>query len=187
MGADDDDRLILAALTSAYPAMIHVEALRALDGVQHPNEAVSRLRDDGLVTRAGDLIGTSRAFPTSARAPGVVAVVDRGGGLTPAASTGRRSDGAHEHEWPGVSGSCPAGLDVRRGCPVPVVAHALARRDDGPMHSTDRPAHLDERASRALVAVALAVLVRIAERLPRGSSARRAVALAAEPLRAELA
>jgi hypothetical protein len=57
-GADDDDRMILAALTAAYP----MAALRALDGVQYPDEAVSRLRDDGLVTRAGDLVGTSRTF-----------------------------------------------------------------------------------------------------------------------------
>jgi hypothetical protein len=62
VGADDDDRLILAALVTAYPAMVDVGALRDLDGVQYPDEAVQRLRDDGLVTRAGDLVGTSRTF-----------------------------------------------------------------------------------------------------------------------------
>jgi hypothetical protein len=62
MGADDDDRIILAALLAAHPAMVEVDALRGLDGVQYPDEAVSRLRDDGLVTRAGDLVGTSRTF-----------------------------------------------------------------------------------------------------------------------------
>jgi hypothetical protein len=62
MGADDDDRIILAALLAAHPAMVEVEALRGLAGVQYPDEAVSRLRDDGLVTRAGDLVGTSRMF-----------------------------------------------------------------------------------------------------------------------------
>jgi hypothetical protein len=62
MGAGDDDRMILAALTAAYPTMLAMAALRALDGVQYPDEAVSRLRDDGLVTRAGDLVGTSRTF-----------------------------------------------------------------------------------------------------------------------------
>jgi hypothetical protein len=62
MGADDDDRRILAALVAAHPAMVQVDALRALDGVHYPDEAVRRLRDDGLVVRAGDLIGTSRIF-----------------------------------------------------------------------------------------------------------------------------
>jgi hypothetical protein len=62
MGADDDDRAILAALVASHPRMIEIEALRSLDGVQLPDEAVQRLRDDGLVTRAGDLVGTSRTF-----------------------------------------------------------------------------------------------------------------------------
>jgi hypothetical protein len=62
MGADDDDRIILAALLAAHPAMVQVDTLRALDGVQYADEAVRRLRDDGLVVRAGDLIGTSRTF-----------------------------------------------------------------------------------------------------------------------------
>jgi hypothetical protein len=62
MGADDDDRLILAALVASHPRMIEIDALRDLDGIQYPEEAVQRLRDDGLVTRAGDLVGTSRTF-----------------------------------------------------------------------------------------------------------------------------
>lgn len=62
MGADDDDRAVFAALVAAYPTMVEVDALRELDGVQHPDEAVQRLRDDGLLTRAGDLVGTSRTF-----------------------------------------------------------------------------------------------------------------------------
>jgi hypothetical protein len=62
MGADEDDRLILTALAAAYPAMVEITALRDLDGVQYPDEAVRRLRDDGLVVRAGDLVGTSRTF-----------------------------------------------------------------------------------------------------------------------------
>jgi hypothetical protein len=62
MGADDDDRIILAALVAAHPAMVGIGALRDLDGVQYPDEAVRRLRDDGLVVRVGDLVGTSRTF-----------------------------------------------------------------------------------------------------------------------------
>jgi len=62
MGVDQDDRLILAALAAAHPAMVAIGALRDLDGVQYPDEAVRRLRDDGLVVRAGDLVGTSRTF-----------------------------------------------------------------------------------------------------------------------------
>jgi hypothetical protein len=62
MGADDDDRLILAALTAAYPAMVEIGALLDLDGVEYPDEAIRRLRDDGLITRAGDLVGTSRTY-----------------------------------------------------------------------------------------------------------------------------
>jgi hypothetical protein len=62
MGADDDDRMILAALVTAHPAMVEIHALRGLDGVQYPDGAVRRLRDDGLVVRAGDLVGTSRTF-----------------------------------------------------------------------------------------------------------------------------
>jgi hypothetical protein len=62
VGADEDDRLILAALVASYPQMSEIDALHDLDGVQHPDEAVRRLRDDGLVTRAGDLVGTSRTF-----------------------------------------------------------------------------------------------------------------------------
>jgi hypothetical protein len=62
MGADDDDRRILAALADAHPAMVEIDALRDLDGVEYPDEAIRRLREDGLVTRAGDLVGTSRTF-----------------------------------------------------------------------------------------------------------------------------
>jgi hypothetical protein len=62
MGADEDDRLILAALAAAHPAMVEIGALRDLAGVQYPDESVRRLRDDGLVVRAGDLVGTSRTF-----------------------------------------------------------------------------------------------------------------------------
>jgi hypothetical protein len=62
MGADQDDRLILAALAGAHPAMVEIGALRDTEGVQYPDEAVRRLRDDGLVVRAGDLVGTSRTF-----------------------------------------------------------------------------------------------------------------------------
>jgi hypothetical protein len=62
MGADDDDRLILAALAAAHPAMVELDALRAVDGAQYPDEAVRRLHDDGLVVRAGDLVGTRRTF-----------------------------------------------------------------------------------------------------------------------------
>jgi hypothetical protein len=62
MGADDDDRLILAALESAYPAMVEIEALLAVDGVERPDEALRRLDEDGLVVRVGGMIGTSRTF-----------------------------------------------------------------------------------------------------------------------------
>lgn len=63
IGADDDHRLILAALMSSHPRMVDMAVLRDLSGVQYPDEAVRRLRDDGLITRAGDLVGTSRTFP----------------------------------------------------------------------------------------------------------------------------
>jgi hypothetical protein len=43
--------------------MVDMAVLRDLSGVQYPDEAVRRLRDDGLITRAGDLVGTSRTFP----------------------------------------------------------------------------------------------------------------------------
>ncbi len=62
MGADADDRLILAALVALHPRMVEIDTLRELDGVQYPDEAVQRLRDDGLITRAGDLVSTSRTF-----------------------------------------------------------------------------------------------------------------------------
>jgi hypothetical protein len=62
MGADDDDRRILAALAATHPAMVDIDALRGLDGIEFPDEAVRRLRDDGLVVRTGDLVGTSRTF-----------------------------------------------------------------------------------------------------------------------------
>jgi hypothetical protein len=62
MRADNDDRLILAALAAAHPAMVEIDALLGLEGVQYPDEAIRRLRDDGLITRAGDLVGTSRTF-----------------------------------------------------------------------------------------------------------------------------
>jgi hypothetical protein len=62
MGANNDDRLILAALVAAPPAMVDIDVLRALDGVQYPDESVRRLRDDGLLVRAGDRVGTSRTF-----------------------------------------------------------------------------------------------------------------------------
>ena len=54
--------MILAALAAADPAMVEIDALRGLDGIQYPDEAVRRLRDDGLVVRAGDLVSTSRTF-----------------------------------------------------------------------------------------------------------------------------
>jgi hypothetical protein len=62
MGADDDDRLILAALAAAYPAMVEIDALRRLDGVEHPDEALHRMGEDGLIVRVGDMVGTSRTF-----------------------------------------------------------------------------------------------------------------------------
>lgn len=42
--------------------MVEIRALLDLEGVQYPDEAIRRLRDDGLVTRAGDLVGTSRTY-----------------------------------------------------------------------------------------------------------------------------
>jgi hypothetical protein len=46
--ADEDDRLILTARVAACPAMVEITALRDLDGVQYSDEAVQRLREDGL-------------------------------------------------------------------------------------------------------------------------------------------
>ena len=62
MEADNDDRRILEALVGAHPAMVELDALRELNGVRYPDEAVRRLSDDGLVVRTGDLVGTSRSF-----------------------------------------------------------------------------------------------------------------------------
>jgi hypothetical protein len=65
MRADDDDRSILAALVAAHPAMVAVDTLRELDGIEYAEEAVQRLRDDGLVVRAGGL--AARAAPSGGR------------------------------------------------------------------------------------------------------------------------
>jgi hypothetical protein len=62
MGADDDDRTILAYLLARHPAMVGLDEILALEGFERAREAVERLRDDGLVTQVGELIGTSRTF-----------------------------------------------------------------------------------------------------------------------------
>jgi hypothetical protein len=62
MGADGDDRTILDYLLARHPAMVALDEVVALEGVEHAREAVARLRDDGLVTQLGGLIGTTRTF-----------------------------------------------------------------------------------------------------------------------------
>lgn len=62
MGVDDDDRRILAHLLARSPAMVNLDEVLKLDGVEHPHEAVERLVVDGLVTQLGGLIGTTRTF-----------------------------------------------------------------------------------------------------------------------------
>jgi hypothetical protein len=62
MSSDDDDRLILAALAAAYPAMLDLATLRQLEGVERLEEALRRLAEDGLAVRVGDMVGTSRTY-----------------------------------------------------------------------------------------------------------------------------
>jgi hypothetical protein len=59
---DDDDRAILAYLVARHPAMVNLDEVLALDGVEHPREAVDRLRDDGLLTKLGAMVGTTRTY-----------------------------------------------------------------------------------------------------------------------------
>jgi hypothetical protein len=77
MGADDDDRKILDHLLDRHPAMVSLDEVLALQGVEHAREAVERLRADGLVTQLGGLIGTTRTFR---RARALVAEASAGPG-----------------------------------------------------------------------------------------------------------
>jgi hypothetical protein len=52
MSADDDDRAILDALSAAYPAMVGVDDVCALDGMCHADEAIHRLGEDGRTNLA---------------------------------------------------------------------------------------------------------------------------------------
>jgi hypothetical protein len=62
MAADDDDRKILDYLLARYPAMVDLEEILVLDGVRHARESLARLRDDGLVSQLGGLVGTTLAL-----------------------------------------------------------------------------------------------------------------------------
>ncbi len=49
-------------LLARHPAMVDLEEILVLDGIEHAREALGRLRDDGLVSQLGGLVGTTRTF-----------------------------------------------------------------------------------------------------------------------------
>jgi hypothetical protein len=61
MGADSDDRAIIDYLLAHHPAMARLDEVLALEDVEHPRESIDRLADHGLVSRLGELVGTTLA------------------------------------------------------------------------------------------------------------------------------
>jgi hypothetical protein len=59
--ANSDDRAILENLLARHPAKARLDEVLALEDVEHARESLDRLADHGLVSRLGELVGTTLA------------------------------------------------------------------------------------------------------------------------------